>query len=127
MKKIFKLISIAFITSSVFCFSGCAAKNTNESINEDTAAEAHTSDYNAYTGKYQLAPNFIITIAVKDGGLFAQATGQPGAEIFPESKDKFYYKVVAAKIQFNRNANGIVESLTLFQSGREMPAKKLNS
>ena len=129
MKKIIKLISnvslFTIIAAAVLCFSGCAGKSANVSL-EEAKVKTDTAGYAAYEGKYQLAPNFIITISQKSDSLFAQATGQGAAEIYPESKDKFYYKVVAAKIKFNRNKAGKVESLTLFQNGRQMPAKKLN-
>jgi hypothetical protein len=131
MRKTFKLISIgalfAFIPAVVLCFSGCAEKSTNLSLKEDIVANMDTSIYNAYEGKYELAPNFIITVTKEGNSLYTQATGQQKTEIYPESQDKFFLKVVAAKIQFNRNAGGEVESLTLFQNGQEMQAKKLNS
>lgn len=81
--------------------------------------------YGAYVGQYELAPNFIITIIREGDGLYAQATGQGKFEIYPEAKTKFFYKVVDAQIMFNLSEAGVVESLTLYQSGREMPAKKL--
>ncbi len=129
MKKLSNLLLnasvIIFITVIFIYCSGCAGKSTNVSFKEDTAVKVDTATYAAYEGKYKLAPNFIITISKKGDSLFAQATGQGAAEIYPESEDKFYYKVVAAKIKFNRNSEGNVDSLTLFQNGREMPAKKL--
>jgi len=78
-----------------------------------------------YTGVYQLAPSFNITIRLKDGQLYAQATGQPEFQIFPESETKFYLKVVDAQVEFNKNEAGEVESLTLYQNGRETPGKKI--
>jgi serine-type D-Ala-D-Ala carboxypeptidase/endopeptidase len=126
MKKLSIVSFITFIAVALFCFSGCAGKSTNVSIKEEAGAKINAISYAAYEGKYQLAPNFIITISKKGDSLLAQATGQGSAEIYPESKDKFYYKVVAAKIKFNRNSEGNVESLTLFQNGQQMPAKKLN-
>jgi tetratricopeptide (TPR) repeat protein len=78
-----------------------------------------------YTGKYELAPNFIITITVEREQIFAQATGQQNFEIYPKSETEFYYKVVEAQIKFIVNDNGETESMILFQNGREMPAKKI--
>lgn len=78
-----------------------------------------------YIGVYQLAPSFNITIRLKEGNLYAQATGQPEFQIFPESETKFYLKVVDAQVEFNKNEAGEVESLTLFQNGRETPGKKI--
>jgi len=81
--------------------------------------------YGAYVGQYELAPNFIITIIREGDGLYAQATGQGKFEIFPEAETKFFYKVVDAQIMFNLSESGVVESLILYQGGREMLAKKL--
>ena len=129
MKKIFKLISIgsllAFITAIFLCSSGCAGKSANVSFKGDTGVKSDPAAYNAYEGRYQLVPNFIITVTRKEDRLYAKATGQQRFEIYPESDDKFFYKVVDAQIEFNRNKAGEVESLTLFQNGQEMPARKL--
>ena len=78
-----------------------------------------------YAGKYELMPNFIITIRVDGNKLMAKATGQPEFQIFPISGTKFYYKVVDAQIEFSVNDKGETESLTLFQAGKELPAKKI--
>ena len=78
-----------------------------------------------YPGEYQLMPNFIITIRLDGNKLMSQATGQPEFQIFSMSETRFYYKVVDAQIEFLVNDKGDVESLTLFQAGKEMPAKKI--
>ena len=80
---------------------------------------------NSYVGKYQLAPNFILTVSVEGDKIFTQATGQPKIEIFPESENVFYLKVVQAKIEFKKNDKGSIESLILHQNGRDMPANKI--
>ena len=79
-----------------------------------------------YVGTYELTPNFNITIVAKEGHLFAQATGQSQFEIYASEEDTFFYKVVKATIKFNRNEEGKVESLTLFQGGQEMLGKKID-
>ena len=78
-----------------------------------------------YIGKYQLAPEFIITITRKDNQLLLQATGQPQFEIFPSAENKFFLKVVEASITFNNDETGKVDSLTLHQGGQNMPALKI--
>jgi len=80
---------------------------------------------NEYVGEYELAPNFIITVRREAGQLYAQATGQPEFEIYPSSETEFYLTAVEAQIKFNRNEEGKVTGLTLFQGGREMPGKRL--
>lgn len=77
-----------------------------------------------YAGKYQLAPNFVLTVTTKGKQIFTQATGQQQIEIFPESETKFYLKVVDAKLEFFMEA-GKVTKLVLYQGGREMPAIKI--
>lgn len=77
-----------------------------------------------YVGTYPLAPTFALTITEEGGALFAQATGQGKAPIFATAKDDFFYKIVAARITFQRDAAGRVNGLTLHQGGRDMPAPK---
>ncbi len=79
----------------------------------------------SYVGKYELKPGFVLTVTKEGSQLKAQATGQPAFEIFPKSENEFYVKVVPAQLAFNKDSNGTVESLTLFQGGREMVGKKI--
>ncbi|WP_271767711.1 serine hydrolase [Aquimarina algiphila] len=78
-----------------------------------------------YIGKYELQPSFIINVTVEGDSIFAQATGQPKFEIFAETELRFFLKVVPAEIVFSKNEEGKVDSLTLNQGGRQMPAKKI--
>ena len=80
----------------------------------------------AYIGRYELVPGFIITVTKGENNqMHAQATGQPEFDIFPKSNEVFYLTAVEAEISFNKDADGNVESLTLFQGGRETTGKKL--
>jgi CubicO group peptidase (beta-lactamase class C family) len=79
-----------------------------------------------YTGKYELAPTFHITITQKDNRLFLQATAQPQFEIFASAENEFFLKVVEAKITFNKDENNKVISLTLNQNGQSLPGLKLD-
>lgn len=78
-----------------------------------------------YVGKYELQPGFVIAITKEDDKLMAQATGQPKFEIFPSSETEWYLKVVNAQITFNVNAEGMAESLTLHQGGRDMTGQRI--
>jgi len=79
----------------------------------------------SYTGRYQLQPNFELEVTREGDQLFTQATGQQRFEIFPSSQTEFYLEVVDAQITFNLDDDGSVESLTLHQNGRSMPAPKV--
>lgn len=72
---------------------------------------------------YQFPSNDFFTITRSGDKLFAQLTGQSRLRVFAESEQKFYYKVVDARLTFNRNANGKVESLTLSQNGDQLARK----
>jgi hypothetical protein len=81
--------------------------------------------FDGYVGQYQLAPNFILTITREGDQLYAQATGQPKFQIFPESPKGFFLKAVDAQITFETDANGRATSLTLHQNGNNMPANRI--
>ena len=77
-----------------------------------------------YAGLYELAPNFIITITHSGKQLFAQATGQEKFELFAKSNTEFYLKVVPAQITFSAK-DSKVDSLTLYQGGKETLGKRI--
>ena len=70
-----------------------------------------------YVGRYQLAPGAVFTIEVRDGQLHAQLSGQQSLPVFPFEADRFFYKVVDAKLYFERDENNEVRSVTLDQGG----------
>ncbi|WP_298899111.1 serine hydrolase [uncultured Psychroserpens sp.] len=89
------------------------------------AFEIDTAKLDDYLGKYQLAEEFIVTIAREDNKLTAKPTGQSMVILVPMSEDKFFVEEVKAEVTFNRNANGDIESMTLNQNGRETFGLKL--
>ena len=80
----------------------------------------------SYTGVYELAPGFTITVTRDGSRLFAQATGQGQFEIFPNSNTEFYLKAVEAKVVFASDAEGVI-NMTLLQGGMVMPGKRVKS
>jgi hypothetical protein len=79
-----------------------------------------------YIGKYELAPGAVIEVTTKENQIFAQLTGQPQFEMFPEREDVFFLKVVVAEIVFDKDTDGNITGLTLNQSGRQMPGKRID-
>jgi len=79
-----------------------------------------------YLGNYELAPGFIIAITLTDNQLYGQATGQPRFELYPSSETRFYLTVVDAQVEFNKNEDGSIKSLTLYQGGQEIPGMKMD-
>lgn len=91
---------------------------------EKEAIEIDPKILTDYLGEYALQPQFIITVTTKNNQLFAQATGQPQFEVFPEAEDVFFLKVVPAKLVFARDSNGKVTDVTLHQGGQEMKGNR---
>jgi len=91
---------------------------------ERTEVEVPEDILETYVGNYQLAVDFVLTITVEDGTIWAQATGQPNVQIYPESETEFFYKVVDAQITFEVDDSGNVTGLVLHQGGADMPAPK---
>ena len=79
-----------------------------------------------YPGSYPLAPTFVLTVTVENGAVFVQATGQEKFPVFATARDQFFYKIVEARISFERDDAGKVSGLVLHQNGRDMPAAKAN-
>ena len=79
----------------------------------------------SYIGKYELMPNFILTVTKESQQMKAQATGQPAFDIFPKSENEFYLKVVNAQLTFNINDLGNVISVTLHQGDQDIEGKKI--
>ena len=79
-----------------------------------------------YIGKYQLQAGFVLTVTLEGNQLKTQATGQSIVDIFPKSENEFYLKVVDAQLVFNKNDVGDIDSVTLFQGGREMKGERID-
>jgi D-alanyl-D-alanine-carboxypeptidase/D-alanyl-D-alanine-endopeptidase len=78
-----------------------------------------------YAGRYELTPDFVLTVRADGGRLFIQATRQLEYEVFAESERNFFYRVVDAQITFDPAEDGQARSLTLHQNGRDRPGKRL--
>ena len=74
----------------------------------------------SYVGEYALSPEFIITVSKEDKEMKAQASGQSKFDVFPKSENEFYLKAIEVCLAFNKNDNGKMESLTLFQGGQAL-------
>lgn len=96
-----------------------------EAARERTEITLEPEVLERYVGRYQLAPNFVLTITREEDRLFSQATGQGRAPIFPESETEFFLKVVEARLTFEVDAEHRVTRLVLHQGGQTVPAKRI--
>ena len=70
------------------------------------ALEVDPASFDAFVGRYQLAPGFVLEFSREEGRFYIQATNQPKIEVFPESETQFFAKAVDAKISFVGDADG---------------------
>jgi hypothetical protein len=68
-----------------------------------------------YVGTYQMPSNAELSITLDGNQLNAQLTGQPAVPIFAESETLFFYKVVEATLEFQKDASGTVTAVRLRQ------------
>ncbi len=92
---------------------------------EHKVAKIDYNLYDAYAGRYEMAPNVFFTIRRDGDRLTAQLTGQDSLEVFPESETEFFYKVVDAQLTFVNNDKGEVTTLILHQNGQHPAAVKV--
>ncbi|WP_442511928.1 serine hydrolase [Novipirellula sp. SH528] len=76
-------------------------------------------------GRYQLTPNFIFDVNLKDGHLMVGITNQPTQEVFADSPTKWSYRGVDAQLEFHLRAAGPAYALTLHQNGAAQKAKRI--
>jgi CubicO group peptidase (beta-lactamase class C family) len=81
--------------------------------------------FDGYVGRYELDPEFILTITRDGDHLFAQGTGQEKAELFPESERDYFLKVVDAEITFVTDSSGRATELILHQNDEDQHAKRI--
>lgn len=86
-------------------------------LKNDKVVELDKSVLQRYLGKYQLNPDFIVTITSENDKLFAQATNQPRFQILPLSDKEFTVKEVNARLTFVTGPDGKVSKFILDQGG----------
>ncbi|TYO63056.1 serine hydrolase [Bradyrhizobium hipponense] len=80
----------------------------------------------SYGGVYELTPTFSITIRAADGHLFGRGTGQSEFELFAESENRFFLRIVDAQVTFLHNKDELVDRLVWHQNGRDQYCPRIN-
>ena len=94
-----------------------AMRATSVSVDAKTMAQ--------YVGTYRLQPNFDVTIRLRDGKLFAQATGQGEFELFGKSDTTFFARITPLEIVFEEIKDGKAGRFQLTQGGTTRPAPRV--
>lgn len=83
------------------------------------------SIYAQYVGKYELRPDYILTVTHEDYYLVIQPTGQAPTKFFVESPSVFFSVDPYIQIQFLKDTEGSVTGLLLTQRGQTSEARKI--
>ena len=78
-----------------------------------------------YIGAFEVVPNVRFTVTRQGDRLFGQISGQQVFGIYPDAKDKFFFRVVEATVDFERNDQGQITGIVLHQNGRNTKARKV--
>jgi len=79
----------------------------------------------AFVGQYKYGPGAVLTVSREGAQLMAQMTGQPKYPIFAIAEDEFEWRVVAAKIKFEKDKDGKVTKGVHSQGGGTIDAPKV--
>ena len=79
----------------------------------------------AFVGEYQYGPAAILAVTRDGAQLSAQLSGQPKFPIFPKSATEFLWRVVPARVEFSKGADGKVIKATHHQNGATFDAPKI--
>ena len=77
-----------------------------------------------YVGRYTLSPGVQFAVTAEGSQLRVQLTGQAALPVYAQARDHFFYTVVDAQIDFQRDAIGKVVALVLHQNGRDLRAPR---
>jgi len=78
-----------------------------------------------YLGRYQMAGGRLLEVTLQNDQLMARLGNQSAFPIFASARDTFFYRVVDAKLDFERDANGKIAAVVLHQNGVDHRAPKL--
>jgi CubicO group peptidase (beta-lactamase class C family) len=81
--------------------------------------------FDGYVGRYELAPNVVITVTREGDHLFGQATGQPKFELYPESDRDYFLKVADVQATFETDNRGRAISMVVHKNGVNTSAKRI--
>jgi len=77
------------------------------------------------TGRYEIAPNFVLRVWRDGEKMLTQGTGQGVAEVISIDENTLAQTKADARLVFQRGADGKATSLTIEQGGRGTPAKRI--
>lgn len=125
-----RLRALVIPISFLFCFTCLAISVGAKTISQDKKPTVNLQDY---VGRYEADPsvveNFIIDVFVEKDELWIKPSHTPKRKLTAKSVDTFVLMGTEMPHKFNRDAKGLVQSLTIegaaTPNGQSVTAKKL--
>ncbi|MCP1728613.1 CubicO group peptidase (beta-lactamase class C family) [Natronospira proteinivora] len=97
---------------------GLAALGARDSIPPLREAEALDPRLGAlYAGRYRMSPGFVVSVRLREEGLFIQAPGRPALRLYPLDDERFFTRGVDSEVIFEEDADGAVSKLIIKSGG----------
>ena len=85
-----------------------------------------SATFDKYVGYYQVGRNVVLTVTRDRDHFFTRFSRQLTFEIYPESPNTFFYKLIPAEISFESDPQGKATTLVLHEGGRERAAPRID-
>jgi hypothetical protein len=80
----------------------------------------------AFAGRYEVSPNFVVTVTREGNRLMNEAPGSPKGELIPAGPDRFYISMGANFIvTFERDAAGKVTGFKTRRNGQDLGGRRI--
>jgi hypothetical protein len=109
------------VTPADFPFLDAVRTHSTEAEHSIERAQA----FDAYAGRYELAPNLILDVTKIHDTLFAKLPGYPPVNLYPTSEAEFQTEIIDARITFKPGKGSGASQLTLHLEGLEIPARRI--
>jgi beta-lactamase regulating signal transducer with metallopeptidase domain len=84
--------------------------------------------FDRHVGSFRIDSGLILTITREGDQFFAQLTGQPKVQIYPQSEIEFFFATaVDARISLLRGQPGSTDFVIFHQNGRDRPARRVDA
>jgi len=94
---------------------------------ERVAIKLPAATLDRYVGDYKMTDQMYVNVKRDGDTLIAKLTGHVPYEIYAESEDHFFWKIVDAQISFANDGSGKAPSAVLHQGGRDTPMSRVDS
>lgn len=97
----------------------------SEPLKLPKAISVEEADLEPLVGRYKLSSFATVTISREKDQLLVQLTAQPVIKFYPESKTRFFCRLVEAAVSFEAGDDGQIARLVIHQGGQDLKAARI--